>query len=344
MPQAQRSTDSGAQCDRNQCAILHVISVIRRDVAGEAAHAREPMRQTSVVRLALIANPRSGTAPGVGELAPRLAEGGAALTSVPIDEIAGKDGGELQPGALGALTAGGRPDRVVVAGGDGSIGPAALCAAELGVPLAVVPAGTANDFARAKELPLELDEACALARDPRAAAAPADLGMAAGRPFVNAASAGLAVVAADAAKPHKPRLGPVAYGIGALRAGLTTAPLHCTVVCDGERGFAGPTWQVVVGVTGAFGGGSEIGATRPDDGLLDVAVVPAGSRLGLARRAFGMRAGRLTEQDDVVHKRAAVIEVETDGHTAFNIDGETCRCDPARFTLHPGGFDVVTPG
>jgi hypothetical protein len=56
----------------------------------------------------------------------------------------------------------------------------------------------------------DLEEACALARDPGAATAPAELGRAAGRPFVNAASAGLAVVAAHAAKPHKPRLGPLA--------------------------------------------------------------------------------------------------------------------------------------
>jgi diacylglycerol kinase family enzyme len=70
---------------------------------------------------------------------------------------------------------------------------------------------------------------------------------------------------------------------------MTASALRCAVVCDGERGFAGRAWQVVVGVTGAFGGGGEIGATRPDDGLLDVAVVPAGSRLGLARRALGMR-------------------------------------------------------
>ena len=296
------------------------------------------------MRLALIANPRSGTAPDPGELEALLASNGADVAYLPIDEIADQHGGDLQDGALAALTAGARPDRIVVAGGDGSIGPAARCAAELGVPLAVVPVGTANDFARARDLPRDLGEACALARDPGAATGRAELGLAAGRPFVNAASAGLAAVAADAAKPHKPRLGPLAYGIGALRAGLTAAPLRCAVVCDGERGFAGPAWQVVVGVTGAFGAGSEIGGTRPDDGLLDVAVVPAGSRLGLARRAFGMRTGRLTEQDGVVHERAAVVEVETDGHTAFNIDGETCRCDPACFTLHPGGFDVVTPG
>jgi diacylglycerol kinase (ATP) len=299
--------------------------------------------QTVQVRLALIANPGSGTATDPGELEALLAAAGAHVACVPIGEVADRDGGVLREGALGALTAGGRPDRVVVAGGDGSIGPGALCAAELGVPLAVVPAGTANDFARAKELPLDLEDACELARDPQAPSARADLGMAAGRPFVNAASAGLAVVAADAAKPHKPRLGPLAYGIGALHAGLTASPLRCSVVCDGERGFAGRAWQVVVGVTGAFGGGSEIGATRAGDGLLDVAIVPAGSRLGLARRAFGMRTGRLTEQEGVAHARAAVVDVETDGHAAFNVDGESCRCDPARFTLRPGGFDVVRP-
>ncbi|MGH2942703.1 MAG: diacylglycerol/lipid kinase family protein, partial [Solirubrobacteraceae bacterium] len=144
------------------------------------------------------------------------------------------------------------------------------------------------------------------------------------------------------ATPHKPRLGPLAYAVGAVRAGLTAVPLRCTVRCDGEQRFAGPAWQVVVGVTGAFGGGSEIGSTRADDGLLDVAVVPAGSRAGLVRRAFGMRTGRLTEQAGVAHERAAVVEVQLPGRRAFNVDGETCRCDPARFSLRPGGFDVVT--
>jgi diacylglycerol kinase family enzyme len=55
-----------------------------------------------------------------------------------------------------------------------------------------------------------------------------------------------------------------------------------------------------------------------------------------------MRAGRLTAQDDVTHERGAVIDVEISGHPAFNVDGETCRCRPAHFTLRAGGFDLVT--
>jgi diacylglycerol kinase (ATP) len=295
------------------------------------------------VRLALIANPRSGTAPDPDELAARLRADGADVSWVPIDEIAHEHGGDLEEGALDALTAAGPPDRIVVAGGDGSIGPAALCAAQLEVPLAVVAVGTANDFARAKSLPLDLEEACALARSPQARTARAELGMAGDRPFVNAAAAGLSVAAAHAAKPHKSRLGVLAYAVGAVKAAATAKPLHCAVTCDGREHYDGRAWQVVVGATGAFGGGSEIGAKHADDGLLDVAIVPAGSRVGLARRAFGMRTGRLIAQADVGHARSAVIGVEIDGHPAFNVDGETCHCDPARFTLRPGGFDVVTP-
>jgi diacylglycerol kinase family enzyme len=294
------------------------------------------------VRLALIANPRSGTAPDPADLRARLAQGGASVSYVPIEQVADKDGGALRDGVLEALCADGAPDRIVAAGGDGCVGPAALCAARLGIALAVVPVGTANDFARAKGLPLDLAEACALARAEGTRAEPAELGLAGRRPFVNAAAAGLSVAAAHAAKPHKSRLGALAYTVGAVRAGLSARPLRCTVVCDGERRAATRAWQIVVGVTGAFGGGSEIGGTRVGDGLLDLAVVPAGSRIGLVRRAYGMRAGRLTTQPDVTHERAATIALEIDGDHGFNVDGETCRCEPAHFTLHDGGFELVT--
>lgn len=295
------------------------------------------------MRLSVIANPGSGTAPAADRLEALLGADGGEVLFVAIESISDRESGSLLDGAVVALTAAGVPDRVVVAGGDGSIGPAALCAAELGVPLAVVPVGTANDFARTKHLPLDLEDACALARDPLAATAPAELALAGVRPFVNAAAAGLSVVAARAATPLKARLGPLAYPVGAIRAGITATPLRCTVDCDGEEAFAGDAWQVIVAATGAFGGGSEIGGTRPTDRLLDVAVIPAGLRIGLARRAIGMRIGRLVRQAGIVHRRGAVISVAADGRAEFNVDGEMWRDDPARFALHPTGFDLVTP-
>ena len=112
------------------------------------------------------------------------------------------------------------PERIVVAGGDGSIGCAAGAAGGAAVPLGVVPVGTANDFARALGLPDDLDEAVELAAT-GARTRRLDLGAAGERPFVNAASAGLSPVAAGEAHGLKSALGPLAYAVGALRAGLS---------------------------------------------------------------------------------------------------------------------------
>src|SRR6185312_5787857 len=99
--------------------------------------------------------------------------------------------------------------------------------------------------------------------------------LAGGRPFVNVASAGLASVAARNAQPLKPRLGPLAYGVGAARAAASEQPLPVTVRADGREVFAGACWQVIVAVSGAFGGGSGVAEARPDDGVLDVVALPA---------------------------------------------------------------------
>src|SRR3954471_11500775 len=224
------------------------------------------------------------------------------------------------PESLAVVAAWG-PDRIAVAGGDGTIGDCAELAGRLGVPLAVIPLGTANDFARAAELPLEVEAACVLAVT-GSALRPLELGrLADGGPVVTVASAGLAVPAARRAAPFK-RLGPLAYPVGAVRAAATEPPLRCAVRADGREVFAGKAWQAIVAVTGAFGGGAEIGAADPDDGVLDATVLPAGSRLGLARRAWGMRRGTIADQRDVCHARGAVVEVNLPPGTELNVDGE----------------------
>lgn len=230
--------------------------------------------------------------------------------------------------------------RVVVAGGDGSIGPVAEAAAGTGVPLAVVPVGTANDFARALDIPLDTAEACRLAArgtDTRRL----ELAWIDSRPFVNVASAGLAPVAARKARGLKWALGPVAYSLGAVRAGLGARPIHCRVGCDGERVFDGAAWQVSVAVTGAFGGGAAVDSD-PRDGKLDVVVIEAGSRARLVAHAYRLRAGRVESQPTVRSRRGSSVEVKTDGSTGFNVDGEVVDAEDARFTVEADAFEVVT--
>jgi len=233
------------------------------------------------------------------------------------------------------------PERVAVAGGDGTIGSAADLAGRLDVPLAVIPTGTANDFARAYGLPANELAAAALAADGEETR-PLELGrLADGRPFVNVASAGLASVAARNAQPLKPRLGPLAYGVGAVRAAAREKPLPVTVRADDRTVFDGECWQLIVAVSGAFGGGSGVAEADPDDGRLDVVVIPAGSRAGLARRAYGLRRRTIAQQHDVPHETGHVIEVTLPPGSEINVDGEIREGGLERVTVQPRGFRLV---
>jgi diacylglycerol kinase (ATP) len=282
------------------------------------------------VRIALTANTKSG-----GGLDPE-----------PLLEAMRAHGAETElfgcePHELERLAAS-RPDRVAVAGGDGTIGPTAATAGRIGAPLAVIPTGTANDFARINGLPGDPAQAAALAvtgeRTRRM-----ELGrLSDGRPFVNVASAGLASKAARHADPFKRFLGPLAYGVGALRAAVTESPLRCEVRVDGEPVFAGGAWQVIVAITGAFGGGSDVGVADPGDGVLDVAILPAGSRIALARRAWGLRRGTIVEQEPVEHRRGTVVEARIDD-AELNVDGEIRDGGLDRVTVEPGAYELVLP-
>jgi diacylglycerol kinase (ATP) len=283
------------------------------------------------MRIVLVANRLSGSGRTDADRVRRLlTEAGAEVEPRDLDQL----GDPLPDGT----------ERVVVAGGDGSIGAAVRAAADAGVPLAVLATGTANDFATTLGLPTDLEKACLLAADPAARTEQREVGLVGGHPFVNAAAAGLSAVASRLAKPHKARLGALAYAWGALRAGLTAPHTPCRVLVDGETVFHGDAWQVVVAVSGAFGGGSNIGGTRHDDDHLDVAVVPARSRLALVRHGYHMRRGMLTQQEDVPHHRGREIEVDAPPGTEFNVDGDLHTLDPPRFTLLDGGVRVVVPG
>lgn len=279
------------------------------------------------MRIALIANAASGGGFDPEPLAATMRRHGADVRVYGPDDLDAVPSWE--------------PERIAVAGGDGTIGGWAERAGRLGVPLAVIPMGTANDFCRAADLPLDPEPACVLAATGERLRA-LELGrLADGRPFVNVASAGLASAAAHRAQPLKPILGPLAYAVGAIRAAVSEQPLRCAVRADGSEVFAGGAWQAIVAASGHFGGGAEIGVANPDDGVLDVTVLPAGSRLALARRAWGLRRGTIAEQRDVCHARGHVIEVDLPPGTEFNVDGEVVDDGMQRITVEHEAFELV---
>ena len=279
-------------------------------------------------RIALISNPGSGSAGDV-DVAGLIAGAGVDLQSFSIEQA--------------AAAAGSGAERIVAAGGDGSIAPAAEAAAAAGVELAVVPAGTANDFAARMGLPDEIESAVEVAVNGTGTRL-VDLARIGQRPFVNVASIGLSPAAAGAAEDLKDKLGALAYTAGALRAATSEEPVRCRVECEGAELFEGEAWQVMVGCTGAFGGGSRIEADA-DDGRLDVVVIEGGSRAALVKHALGLRAGAVEGQKGVRSRRCREVAVEGAGE--LNVDGELVDClevggERISFTVRPRAVTLVT--
>jgi diacylglycerol kinase (ATP) len=258
------------------------------------------------VHLALVINPKSGAGRSENEVGEALTARGHEVSSFALDRA-------------GAAAASGA-DRVVVAGGDGSVGPVFAACAEHRVPLAVLPSGTANDFARAMEIPPDFQEAVALATDPDAAHRPVWGATLDGHPFVNVASIGLGVNAAEEAAPFKSQLGPVAYALGAAIAATRGRHVKTRVTVDGETVFSGDVWQVLVAASGAFGGVVQLPVSDPETPEIEVYVVHAGSRVGLLRRAWGMRRGGA--RGGVSTFQGTCATVDLDPELRWNVDGE----------------------
>jgi diacylglycerol kinase family enzyme len=231
-------------------------------------------------------------------------------------------------------------DRIVVAGGDGSIAPAAAAIGAAGRPLALVPVGTANDFARRMGIPRDLAAACRLAvRGTRLHEV--ELGWMDERPFVNVASAGLPAPAARAARAWKKPLGALSYATGALVAGLTASSVPVTVECGSATVFEGEAWQITVAASGAFGAGARIAEADPHDGALDVVAVAAGPRPGLVGLAYRLRSGSLGHHRRARRRRCRSALVRVPEGTEWNVDGEIVTAGSSRFSGQANAFSLV---
>ncbi|WP_344173144.1 diacylglycerol kinase family protein [Streptomyces albidochromogenes] len=180
-------------------------------------------------------------------------------------------------GDLGAYTAAGRVDVVVVCGGDGTV---RACADELagsGTALAVVPCGTGNLLARNLGLPVR--PAAALDAALRGDPVRIDVGRVSGdgltpTRFTVMAGAGFdALMVRDASPRLKVSLGWLAYVVSAVRH-LGDPAMRLTLRLDNGDVLHRRARMVVVGNVGALQGGVPLlPDARPDSGRLEVVLL-----------------------------------------------------------------------
>jgi diacylglycerol kinase (ATP) len=238
---------------------------------------------------------------------------------------------------------------LVVAGGDGSLHLAVTRLRARGelarTRMALVPLGTGNDLARALDIPLDAAAAAELVRS--GSARPLDLLVDdVGGIVVNAVHVGLGAEAAEHAGALKPRLGPAAYPIGAVRAGLRSTGWRLRVEVDGRVIADWHRRSLMVGIgngRGIGGGTPLLPHALPDDGKLDVVVSHATGPFARIRYGASLAGGTHLADPDVRYARGTTVTVS--GELAgVNADGETGEAVRRRtWTVEPGAWSLVRP-
>ena len=202
-----------------------------REAVRDLAQGRQQERRRRAARAAPsadLARDRAARQPGL-----RVGRGGGGRAPAARADSATSTPLRSRPADDAAVAA--RPERIVVAGGDGSVGCAAAAA---GAGRRAARRRPGRHRQRLRPGPGAAADARRGGRrspPPELGRARLDLGRVGERPFVNAASAGLSPVAARKAHGLKRALGPLAYTVGALRAGPVRASRsRCAVRVDGE--------------------------------------------------------------------------------------------------------------
>jgi len=286
-------------------------------------------------RVLLLYNAKARQGGGVLEpVRARLEAGGLAVTVEPFEnlpEIA-RDIARLQEYS----------DAIVVCGGDGSISSAAPAVMDSGLPLGIIPAGTANDLARTLSIPLDFAAAADLVVAGHTRRI--DVGMVNGHSFFNVASIGLSSELAQKLDPEiKRRFGRLGYAVAALRILATARRFRARIVEKGS-GTRVKTYQIAVGNGRLYGGGNVVAEDAAiDDGRLDLysLEMPNLWKSVLMARAF--RTGTHGAWKEVRTARCVEFDVETPRPMPVNTDGEIVTATPAHFQVLRAAVAVFAP-
>jgi YegS/Rv2252/BmrU family lipid kinase len=249
-------------------------------------------------------------------------------------------GAEAEKLAADAVAAG--VGAIATVGGDGTVHAALQAVAGTGTPLAVIPAGTGNDLVRAVGIPAEpLAAARAAAEDLAAGVSrTVDLGRTAGRWWVTVLCCGFDSAVSDRANRLRWPKGRRRYDVAVLAELARLRPVELTLTLDGESQTL-PVTMVAVGNTPWYGGGLNIcPGADPADGLFDVTVVGAISRLQLMRTKPLLTTGRHVGHPAITVHRAARVELAAPGVTTY-ADGEPVAPLPVVADCVPGALTVV---
>lgn len=236
-------------------------------------------------------------------------------------------------------------DILFIAGGDGTVHSAvrALATVPAPPPIAIIPSGTCNDFARTLNIPLDLDLAASELLNGEIKEI--DTGKVNGGSFLNFAGIGLITDASSNIDPHlKERYGKLSYFMSALQSMRQAEPFPVYLKIDGIS-------HTEEGVLVLVMNGKSIGTHNfpmatidPADGLLDLFIIQTSS-LAALREWFSLSQPEVVteELEHIAHYQGKSISISTDEKLDVDTDGEIYLTTPLDIEIQPGSLKMLVP-
>lgn len=224
--------------------------------------------------------------------------------------------------------------RIIVAGGDGTINLCvnAMLKHNIDLPVALLPAGTANDFAYYFELPSDIDYLLDVALGDKITSV--DIGSVNNRYFVNVAAMGALIDVSQKTDPNlKNAIGVIAYYLKALTEIPQIRALPVTLTTPDQVYEEEIYFMVVMNGESAGGFRKLSPESSMNDGKLDVIAFRKMHMVELAPLLFEVVHGRHPMNDNVLYFQTDKLRIESPEYISTDIDGEHGEELPLEFSV-----------
>lgn len=253
---------------------------------------------------------------------------------------------------------------VIVGGGDGSVNHALPSLLKTGLPLLLLPLGTANNLARTLAVPTTIPEALSLlitggvkrldvgiVRPAKSKAVAANTSPRLSTelqegdiPFMNVVGIGMSARVNRFVPSHYKRvLGVFAFAITALRVAARMTPFHITVTTDGRK-FRGNSWQVTVCNGRNYGSGLTIDENAT---LNDATLHGISTHVGKWWHGFGLipslKAGRFHTRPEIKTFSGHEVRIVTRRSKHVDIDGDLKARTPIDIFVRTAALRMYVP-
>lgn len=233
---------------------------------------------------------------------------------------------------------------ILISGGDGTVDLILNTIKELNIniPMGILPSGTANDFAKAINLPFDIKEC--IERIINSKPQKIDIGKVNDKYFINVASAGMFTDVSQKINPDfKNNLGKVSYYIKGIEEAVNLRKFNIKVSSK-ERKYEGDMYLMLI-FNGKTAGNINLAyKAKVNDGLLDVIIIKGVILPNMLPLLISVLKGEHLEEynkDNILYFKTKEVNIECMDDLITDIDGEKGPDFPLNIRCIEDGLEIL---